>query len=210
MKSAATVSAEADVEAEVVSRMKAITLIEFRRSQLEGFGDRNSSSSNNSSSSSSSGTYRKYLNNPSNTAATAKTTKITKTSTLKTAVLKPPSFRDIPFESEIMKNIVNFQNPTAVQEISIEDLTYKCSDIFPDWITSDVEWKGVRKTSVGSVSDILSRYLRSIVRSSFFNMIILERTFYGRNTNVLFFFFLYKNSSMLIPINLFALKQHFF
>ena len=81
-----------------------------------------------------------------------------------TQVQAAPSFRDILFESEIMKKIISYQNPTPVQDTSIDDLTYRSSDIFPDWITSNVEWKGVRKTCVGSVTDVLSRYLGSEIR----------------------------------------------
>jgi hypothetical protein len=85
----------------------------------------------------------------------------TQTHTQRHTQTKAPSFKDISFESEIMKKIISYQNPTPTQDTSINDLTYKCSDIFPDWITSNVEWKGVRRTCVGSVPDVLSRYLGS-------------------------------------------------
>jgi predicted phage gp36 major capsid-like protein len=93
---------------------------------------------------------------------------------------KAPSFRDISFESEIMKKIISYQNPTLTQDTSIVDLTYKCSDIFPDWITSNVEWKGVRRTCVGSVPDVLSRYLgfKVLLCIFFSTFYILERCVY--------------------------------
>ena len=68
------------------------------------------------------------------------------------------SFRDIPFESEIMKKFISYQKPEILPDTSLENLTYKCSDIFPEWITSNYEWKGAKKVSAGSVADFLSRY----------------------------------------------------
>lgn len=52
------------------------------------------------------------------------------------------SFRDIPFESEEMLKFLSYHDQETQPTATIEDLTYKSSRIFPDWITSNVEWRG--------------------------------------------------------------------
>lgn len=56
-----------------------------------------------------------------------------------------------------MKKFISYQKPEILPGTSLENLTYKCSDIFPEWITSNNEWKGAKKVSAGSVADFLSR-----------------------------------------------------
>lgn len=41
--------------------------------------------------------------------------------------------------------------------IAIEELVYRSSDIFPDWMTSNLEWRGVKRVVAGSIVDVLSR-----------------------------------------------------
>eukprot|EP00596_Hydrurales_sp_CCMP1899_P005711 CAMPEP_0119039916 /NCGR_PEP_ID=MMETSP1177-20130426/9674_1 /TAXON_ID=2985 /ORGANISM="Ochromonas sp, Strain CCMP1899" /LENGTH=424 /DNA_ID=CAMNT_0007004421 /DNA_START=243 /DNA_END=1514 /DNA_ORIENTATION=- len=67
------------------------------------------------------------------------------------------SFRDIPFESEEMLKFLSYNDKESQPTATIEDLTYKSNNIFPDWITSNIEWKGAKKAQGGSVGDILSR-----------------------------------------------------
>ena len=52
------------------------------------------------------------------------------------------SFRDMEFESEEMRKYISYRMPEQKQLSSLDDLTYRSSNIFPDWITSHAEWKG--------------------------------------------------------------------
>ena len=66
------------------------------------------------------------------------------------------SFRDIPFESEEMLKFLSYERQ-ELPLIAIDKLAYRSSDIFPEWITSHVEWRGVKRVAAGSIIDILSR-----------------------------------------------------
>ena len=59
-----------------------------------------------------------------------------------------------------MLKFLSYQTPELPLTATIDELTYKSSNIFPDWITSNLEWKGVKKAASGSVVDVLSRYVR--------------------------------------------------
>ena len=66
------------------------------------------------------------------------------------------SFRDIPFESEEMQKFISYEKQ-ELPLIAIEELVYRSSDIFPDWMTSNLEWRGVKRVVAGSIVDVLSR-----------------------------------------------------
>jgi hypothetical protein len=51
------------------------------------------------------------------------------------------------------------KEPEQPQSATIEDLTYRSSNIFPDWITSNTEWRGAKKMNSGSIQEVLSKPL---------------------------------------------------
>jgi hypothetical protein len=67
------------------------------------------------------------------------------------------SYREMPFESEEMQKLLQYQDAKQDVWSSLEDLIYKSSNIFPDSITSNTTWKdGLKKVSSGTIMDILN------------------------------------------------------
>ena len=66
------------------------------------------------------------------------------------------SYRDIPFMSEEMKGLLSLVNPEVVVSKPINDVKYSASQIFPDWILGDSQWKKTTsKNTDNTLSDIL-------------------------------------------------------
>jgi hypothetical protein len=72
---------------------------------------------------------------------------------------EPPivSFRDAKYESAEMKQLLSLTEPDEIVLVALEDVNYKSSKVFPDWVLKNPNWKNTAKISeeVHTVSDIL-------------------------------------------------------
>ena len=66
------------------------------------------------------------------------------------------SFRDIPFQSEEMKHLLDLEVPDFIENKS-GPVTYVVEDVWPDWILNNQDWKKARYQNNDNnvISDIL-------------------------------------------------------
>ena len=76
---------------------------------------------------------------------------------------KPPhlegdtsSYLQMEFESEEMIKFLAYQQKEQPKWSSVEDMTYKQADLFPEWVMNDPQWQGVKKANSGTIMDILN------------------------------------------------------
>lgn len=67
------------------------------------------------------------------------------------------SFRDAKYESAEMKQLLSLTVPDEKLPAGSEDVTYKSSKVFPEWVLKNSNWKGTAKMNeeAHTVSDIL-------------------------------------------------------
>lgn len=67
------------------------------------------------------------------------------------------SFRDAKYESSEMKQLLSLTEPDEIMPPGSDDVTYKSSKVFPDWVLKNTNWKSTAKLNeeAHSVSDIL-------------------------------------------------------
>ena len=72
---------------------------------------------------------------------------------------EPPiiSFRDAPYESAEMKQLLSLTEPDEKAPPGSDDVSYKSSKVFPEWVLKNSNWKSTAKTNeeANTVSDIL-------------------------------------------------------
>lgn len=72
---------------------------------------------------------------------------------------EPPiiSFRDAPYESAEMKQLLSLTEPDEKAPPGSDDVSYKSSKVFPEWVLKNSNWKSTVKMNeeANTVSDIL-------------------------------------------------------
>jgi hypothetical protein len=72
---------------------------------------------------------------------------------------EPPiiSFRDAPYESAEMKQLLSLTIPDEKAPVGSEDVSYKSSKVFPEWVLKNSNWKSTVRMNeeAHTVSDIL-------------------------------------------------------
>ena len=68
------------------------------------------------------------------------------------------SFRDMVFDSEAVKTFVKMQGGEDFTKKKISMPVYKDTELFPDWMLSSEDWKGVQEATSGfQLSKILQK-----------------------------------------------------
>jgi len=66
------------------------------------------------------------------------------------------SYMDIPFESEEMRQLLSYQSKEMPRWSSVEEMVYKQSELFPEWVMNDPNWASVKRANASTIVDILA------------------------------------------------------
>ena len=66
------------------------------------------------------------------------------------------SYLDIPFESEEMRQLLSYQSKEMPHWSSVEEMVYKQSELFPEWVMNDPNWASVKRANASTIVDILA------------------------------------------------------